>query len=74
MLVYSVEPFWPDFKNVGSYARAFTIIWTYPETVEKQVKRLIQQQTGNVSWRRRAQIKQLPWPMAERQIEHGSRV
>ena len=26
--------------------------------------------TGNVSWRRRAKIKQLAWPMAERQIEH----
>ena len=32
--------------------------------------RLIQQQNGNVSWRRRAQIKQLAWPMAERQIGH----
>ena len=25
---------------------------------------------GNVSWRRRAQIKQLAWPMAELQIGH----
>ena len=25
-------------------------------------------QNGNVSWRRRAQIKQLAWPMVERQI------
>ena len=32
--------------------------------------RLIYQQNGNVSWRRRAQIKQLAWPMAERQIGH----
>ena len=32
--------------------------------------RLIQQQNGNVSWRRRAQIKQLAWPMAERQTGH----
>ena len=32
--------------------------------------RLIYQQNGNVSWRRRAQIKQLAWPMAEWQIGH----
>ena len=32
--------------------------------------RLIYQQNGNVSWRRRAQIKQLAWPIAERQIWH----
>ena len=30
--------------------------------------RLIQQQNGNVSWRRRAQMKQLAGPMAERQV------
>ena len=30
--------------------------------------RLIQQQNGNVSWQRRAQIKQLAWPMADREI------
>ena len=35
-----------------------------------QLIRLILQQNGNVSWRWRAQIKQLAWPMAERQIEH----
>ena len=28
----------------------------------------VKQQNRNVSWRRRAQIKQLAWPMAERQI------
>ena len=32
--------------------------------------RLIYQQNGNVSWRRCVQIKQLAWPMAERQIWH----
>ena len=32
--------------------------------------RLIYQQNGNVSWRRRAQIKQLTWPMSEWQIGH----
>ena len=32
--------------------------------------RLIYQQNGNVSWRRRTQIKQLAWPMAEWQIGH----
>ena len=32
--------------------------------------RLIYQQNGNVSWRRRSQIKQLAWPMAERWIGH----
>ena len=31
---------------------------------------LIQQQNGNVSWRRRAQSKQLAWPIAERQIDY----
>ena len=31
---------------------------------------MIKQQNGNVSWRRRAQIKQLEWTIAERQIEH----
>ena len=31
---------------------------------------LIWQQNGNVSWWRRAQIEQLAWPMAERQIVH----
>ena len=30
--------------------------------------RLISQQNGNVTWRRRAQIKQMAWPIAERQI------
>ena len=30
----------------------------------------VQQQNGNVSWQRRAQIKQLARPIAERQIEH----
>ena len=28
------------------------------------------QQIGNVSWQRRVQIKQLAWPMAQRQIGH----
>ena len=32
--------------------------------------RLIKQQNGNASWRRRAQIKPLAWPMAERQVGH----
>ena len=32
--------------------------------------RVIYQQNGNVSWRRRAQIKQLAWPMVEGQIGH----
>ena len=32
--------------------------------------RLIYQQNGNVSWRRRAQIKQLAWPIAEWQMGH----
>ena len=36
--------------------------------------KLIKQQNGNVSWRRGAQIKQLAWPMAERQIGNESRV
>ena len=31
---------------------------------------LAMQQNGNVSWQRRGQIKQLAWPMAERQIGH----
>ena len=31
---------------------------------------MIQQQNENVIWRRRAQIKQLAWPIAERQIGH----
>ena len=32
--------------------------------------KILEEQNGNVSWRRRAQFKQLAWPMAERQIEH----
>ena len=39
----------------------FRIIWRI---------RLIQQQNGNVSWRRRAQVELLGWPMAVRQIGH----
>ena len=31
-------------------------------------KGLVKAQNGNVIWRRRAQIKQLAWPMAEREI------
>ena len=38
--------------------------------IHKWFNGLIQQQNGNVSWRRRAQIKQLAWPMVEQQIEH----
>ena len=37
---------------------------------QSQVIRLIYQQKGNVSWRPRAQIKQLAWRTAERQIGH----
>ena len=33
-------------------------------------KGLVKAQNGNVIWRRRAQIKQLAWPMAEREIGH----
>ena len=35
-----------------------------------QTIKLIQQQNGNVSWQGRTHIKQLAWPMAERQIGH----
>ena len=38
------------------------------DKIEK--KTLIQQQSGNFSWRPRAQIEQLAWPVAERQIGH----
>ena len=36
----------------------------------RKKKTLIQQQSGNFSWRPRAQIEQLAWPVAERQIGH----
>ena len=41
---------------------------TTPKHRSTGLIRLIWQQNGNVSGRRRAQIKQLAWPMAERQI------
>ena len=45
-----------------------------PVLLLNQPNRFIKQQNGNISWRRRAQIRQLAWPMAERQMGTGSRV
>ena len=40
------------------------------EEQEDEIKKLNEVVSVNVSWQRRAQIKQLAWPMAEGQIEH----
>ena len=38
----------------------------------RSANRLIYQQNGNVSWRRRAQIKQLAWPIGHFGVEWGT--
>ena len=56
--------------ETGKWGRRFWEITSGWGALLKHPNRLIKQQNGNVSWRRRAQIKQLAWPMAERQIGH----
>ena len=51
------------------YQSRSSITYTGKVSCEQDI-RLILQHNGNVSWRRRAQIKQLAWPIAERQIGH----
>ena len=50
----------PEKRLIGSEYPWEAIIWVALE----------EKACVNVSWRRLAQIKQLAWPMAERQIEH----
>ena len=61
-----LRPFycWIDLPSTCLFGKC----WNGHKLRDIGVNRLIWQQSGNVSWRRRAQIKQLAWPMAERQI------
>ena len=64
--IQTTTPWCNSTRNQSSFMRNVTC----PIQRGTPHNRLIWQQNGNVSWWRRAQIKQLAWPMAQRQIGH----
>ena len=58
------------FGKASTQLKAPALILNPTEEVIVQKIGWIWLQNGSVSWRRRAQVKQLAWPMAEWQIEH----
>ena len=55
------------YMHMGKFEDAESVLQDALDKVSLNYNRLIKQQNGNVSWRRHAQIKQLAWPMTERQ-------
>ena len=59
--------FWHSHFRLWLMGNNTSSVWNFCSR-SLSVIRLTQQQNGNVTWRRCAQIKQLAWPNAERQI------